>query len=146
MGEDSRGSEVLSRLQADALHMEYMQTASSAIREKLLDYSRDDVDGLVQLCEFLRGLAASDKWPEPYRFRDALEIIDFAFEQPITPHARPLRPMRPQRPNMPQEVYDTLTAARQLRLQRLPRGGLGSPPATPSEDSRNLGNGTLGGT
>ena len=88
-----RESGVSSGGKADAMRNRYRRNGDIAIRDQLLDYSREDVDGLVQLTEFLRGLAAGEEQPPLYKIREACRVIDLVYEVPIV--SRPDGPRRP---------------------------------------------------
>jgi predicted RecB family nuclease len=77
---------------ADALRQEYRCSGSSAVLESLLAYSREDVNGLVQLVEALRSVGAGRIEPAPYQLRRPRENI--ALVNGLTPQPQGQRTRR----------------------------------------------------
>jgi predicted RecB family nuclease len=113
----SRESELFGGLAAEARHRRYMLTGDKKIRDELLDYCRDDVDGLVQLTEYFRELATSGRPENPPPLRDAQEIIEYTFEEPIKRRRREPRRVisRTKRDRILKNIDSMVSAGRMSR-------------------------------
>ena len=87
----ARTDEVTSGLQATSLYRHYRHSADPAIRDRLLDYNREDVDGLVEVIEHLRQLvsgSAGDK----YAHNEVAQVIDVIHETAFAPSSSSATP------------------------------------------------------
>ena len=82
----ARTGDVTGGLHATSLYRHYRASADSAIRDRLLDYNRADVDGLVEVIEHLRRLV-SGSTVEKYTHNEVTQVTDVIYETPSRPAA-----------------------------------------------------------
>ena len=85
-----RNSEVANGLAATVLYQRYLRTADPALRDQLLDYNREDVDGLVEVTEHLRSVVAMSIG-QTYTHNQVVQVVDLVYETPFQPRAAPTR-------------------------------------------------------
>ena len=98
----TRVAEISGGLQATQMYNQCLRTRDPALRDRLFDYNREDIDGLVQVIEYLRRLVEPSD-TQPYQLIPAAEVIDLAFERPIRPLAPSPVARRPDAPR-PQNI------------------------------------------
>ena len=87
----ARTGDVTSGLQATSLYLHYRHSADPAIRDRLLSYNREDVDGLVEVIEHLRQLVNGSAG-EKYTHNEVAQVIDVIHETAFAPSSSSATP------------------------------------------------------